>query len=127
MGSTELVSEKIEAGSSLLRQLDREGIRVGSAFWLYDRDADDWRLILSMPLVDERGQHAAYNRLAHALQAAGIRTLYLRDIAAVGPGDKVVGLLRNTIKTGSEVGAVRLAASAIDHPLIEKTYVYRST
>ena len=127
MGSAELVSEKIEAGSSLLRQLDRDGIRVGSAFWLYDRDADDWRLILSMPLVDERGLRPAYDHLADALQAAGVRNLYLRDIAAVGVDDKIVGLLRSTIRTGSEVGSVRFAAGGVDHALVENPYVYRST
>jgi len=82
---------------------------------------------MSMQLVDEQGLTAAYDRIRQALSTAGIRDLYLREIAPVNPTDSTVTLLRSTTRTGPEISGVRLATGGIGNVLVEKTYVYRST
>ncbi|MBI2218818.1 MAG: hypothetical protein HYU51_16150 [Candidatus Rokubacteria bacterium] len=118
------MNSRIEAGRKLLEELDRQGARVGSAFWSYDIDADEWRLVLSMPMVERLGVRAAYDHITRALKAAGIQDLYLRQIAAVSPHERIVASLSGAIRTRSEL---RVSRSVVGDEWIEGAYVYRST
>ena len=127
MASTELVSELIEAGKTLTSALDQARIKVSSAFWFFDTDASEWRLIVAMPLVEDRGPAQADEEIRKALQAGSVQGIFLRQIAAVGPGDELVSLLRKAIPTGPGIKSIRFTRNAIDNVLIEDAYIYRST
>ena len=71
MGAASLVEGAVQEGSRLVKALDEAGIEVRSAMWLYDPDADRWRLVLAMPLVDERGPAAAFAYMQSALNQIG--------------------------------------------------------
>ena len=50
-----LVLDKLSNGREIVEQLNAGGLGVPLAFWVKRTDSDDWRLYLSMPLVDEQG------------------------------------------------------------------------
>lgn len=127
MATTELVSDLIEAGKQLTSALDRAGLEVRSALWFYDTDAEEWRLILAMPMVDSRGVASTYDEIGKVLRAALIPGLFLRQIAAVRPTDELVTALRKAITTGPTIASIRLTNSAVDRIPIEDAYIYRST
>jgi hypothetical protein len=128
VATTELVSSLIEAGRRLVEELDKQNARVGSAFWNYDPDVGEWRLMLSMPMVERQGVSAAYDHIGRAMTAAGIRNLYLRQIAPVSPHERVVTAVSRMIRTRPEaIGAIRLSRNLVGEEWIEDAYVYRST
>ena len=127
MATTELVTDQIEAGRTLTSTMDKAQVQIRSAFWLYDTEAAEWRLVLAMPLVDERGPAQAYEEIRKALQSVSIHGLLLRQIAVVSPKDELVSLIRKAIQTGPGLQSIRFTRNAIDNVLIEDAYIYRST
>jgi hypothetical protein len=129
MGAASLVEGAVQEGSRLVKALDEAGIEVRSAMWLYDPDADRWRLVLAMPLVDERGPAAAFAYIQSALNQIGTADLRLQEITAVSPKDQIIRAVRGMIDTGPGPGIarVRLVQNAIGGVLIEDALVYRST
>lgn len=128
MATSELVSSLRKAGSKLIKKLDEKGLKVGTAFWNYDEEADEWRLVLSMPMVDEAGPAAAQNRIAEALKAAGIKHIYLRQIRPASPRDRLVSSISRLVHTEERaIVNVPLNRTATGGEWIEKAYIYRST
>ena len=127
MATAELVTDLIEAGKRLTSALDSAGLEVRAALWFYDADAKEWRLILAMPMVEDRGLASTYDEIGRVLRAASIPGLLLRQIAVVRPTDGLVIALRNAIQTGRDLASIRLTNSAVDNILIEDAYIYRST
>jgi hypothetical protein len=129
MGAAVLVTGAIQEGSRLLKALDEAGIDVRSAMWLYDPDADRWRLVLAMPLVDERGPAAAFAHIQRALNQIGPSDVRLQEISVVSPKDQTIRAVRGLINTGPgpAVSQVRLVQNAVGSVLIEDALVYRST
>ena len=66
------------------------GVEVRSAFWFFDSDRDEWRLVLSLPLVEREGSKAAYDIIPTALVKAHIKGLLLRQIDVEAPEDPLV-------------------------------------
>ncbi|MGH7411702.1 MAG: hypothetical protein ACREJ6_11680 [Candidatus Methylomirabilis sp.] len=128
MATTELV-RLLDVGKALVAALDRAGIEVKSALWLYDPEIPEWRLILSMPMVAERGTGATYDAIAEVFRTAPVTGLYLRQIHLARPKDPLVASLSRAIHTGPSIQdpPVHLARSAFDNILIEEAYIYRST
>lgn len=125
MATTQLVSDLIDAGERLIEILDGEQISVTSAFWYYDTDAEQWRLILAIPSVEEQGAAEAQKVIGAVLQRGAVPQLFLRDIAIVSPRDPVVSALRRVVR--GQVGKTRVAGSTVGNVFIQDSLVYRST
>ena len=130
MATSELVKELVDAGFLLVKTLDQQGVKVGTAFWVYEEEkTGEWRLVLSMPLVDEKGSAAAQDSIAGALKTAGIKHLYLRQIVATSPRDPLVSAITRDVHARAKAAkeGVRLTRSTIGNQWIDEVYVYRST
>jgi hypothetical protein len=130
MVETELVTEDIANGERAVKALDDEQAGVRSAFWLYDRDAAEYRLILALPSVDREGPEAGYKLVQRALVKHRI-PLPLRRVVVVGVNEplprgvhRAVGSITDT---GAESMRARLGRRVIDGITIDDAYVYRST
>ncbi len=128
MATTELV-RLLDIGRTLVAALDRAGIEVKSAFWLYDPEIPDWRLVLSMPMVEERGKAGTYDAIAEVFRTAPVTGLYLRQIELARPKDPLVASISRAIRTGPSIQdpPLHVGRSAFDNILVEEAYVYRST
>jgi hypothetical protein len=113
-----LVAEDIEAGRRFVELLDRSGTEVKGAFWLYQPDAERWRLVIVTPQA-----------------ARGSKDLYLKairekadiDLARVDfqpPSSSVFKALGGLIKVDG-LGAMRMQRNAFNGVYIEDALVYR--
>lgn len=73
MIGTQLVDDQIHDASTLVKQLDADGLSPTLAVWHYSDDTDEWRLLIASPSIDpllwERGV-TAYKRVVDALKSA---------------------------------------------------------
>jgi hypothetical protein len=132
MVETELVAEDIENGKRAVEAVESiaEPDDVRAAFWLYDADASEWRLVFALRTVDRLGPEAGYKLVQRALTSAKI-DLPLRQTTVVKSIDSLVtGIHRelgNVGTSGNGTTTARLGRRFIDGQLIKGAYVYKST
>jgi hypothetical protein len=68
MDQTALVTDARAAGRELVGRLKVAGFPVSAALWYWDEEAQEERLAVVSPLVDEQGPRAAYERIAAVLR-----------------------------------------------------------
>ncbi len=118
-----LTEEMIDSGKRLISKLDASGVQPNAAFWLYDAEAQTWKLVIAEIEVGKNGPKHEYHRIRQLLdQISGIS---LDDISLTTPDANVVQLLRSAVKTGSRITGIRLRNNAINGTLIGDAYVYR--
>jgi hypothetical protein len=126
MDKPTLVDSDMKAGEELLNKLDEAKFDVKAALWFYMEDSEEWRLILASPVVDTEGRKKAYETVQLQLQELNGRfDLSLRNISLVSPGDKLIKLLKTTIKTGKKISHIRFTRNVINNVFIEDAYIYR--
>jgi hypothetical protein len=64
----QLTSGMIDAGAALLRKLDDVGMAPTAAFWLFDAEINEWRLVLASPEVATLGPLAVYLKIGTAIR-----------------------------------------------------------
>lgn len=121
-----LTVDMIQAGEALTRQLDADGWPVTAAFWLFDLEAGDWRLMFASPKAAD-GPQAAYGAIANALSALHQSLQSLGHITVVAPDHPIVRALASTVPTGSSIEGKRLSRHAFEGRYIQDAYLYRVT
>jgi len=64
---TTLVENDIKLGRDIIGLLTAAGIPVVDASWVFQPQAEEWRLVLSSPWIDQKGIHPSYMALSSAL------------------------------------------------------------
>lgn len=130
MAETELVAADIASGERAVRALDSENAELRSAFWFYERDASEYRLVLALPAVDREGPEAGYRLVQRVLTKHHV-PLPLRRVVVVGVNTslpkgirRVVGVISDT---DDDAIRARLGRRIVDGLTIDDAYVYRST
>jgi hypothetical protein len=131
MVEAELVTDDIASGEEALKALDQERVNVRSAFWFYDRDPAEYRLILAMPTVDREGPSKAYKLVQRALLKHRV-DLPLRRIVVMGVNEPLPKGVRRALgsvpaDTEGESIRARIGRRVVDGLIIEDAYVYRAT
>lgn len=126
MVKTELTDDLINAGESLLRHLDEQGVKTTAALWFYFTDIDAWKLVLEVPELIEKGPKAAYKKIQTILKNLdGDAVFELDDVAIARPESPVIKVLRIAVKTGPQIGGIRFSNNIINGTIIEDAYIYR--
>jgi hypothetical protein len=131
MVEKELVTDDIASGEDALKAPDKERVKVRSAFWFYDPDSAEYRLILAMPAVDREGPSKAYKLVQRALLKHRVK-LPLRRVVVMGvnePLPKGVRRVVGSVPPDSEGERIRarIGRRVVDGLTIEDAYVYRSS
>src|SRR6266511_2219620 len=131
MVETELVSDDIASGEEAVKALDSEDADVRSAFWFYDRDATEYRLILALPAVDREGPASGYKLVQRALLKHRV-PLPLRRVVVMGVNEPLPKGVHRAVGSipadaGGESIRARLGRRLVDGLTIDDAYVYRST
>jgi hypothetical protein len=128
MVATDLTPDLVQAGESLLKELDSENAKVNSALWYYFPDDGNWKLLLSFGDAGKEGPRAAYARIQKALSKLGEgKGPALADIGITKPDAPLLELLKTAIRTGSGVSGVRFTNNVINGQLIRDAHIYRLT
>ena len=121
-----LTSEMIAAGEALIERLDNSDFDLVAAFWLYNSEASQWRIVFVSPRVASEGSRRSYGRIHDALFKVGepleIDSL---GISVRSPDDPLVKLLRTALRARNGTHGVRLSRNVINGTYIEDVYIYR--
>jgi hypothetical protein len=128
MASATLVESNIGLGWRLLKALDDDKFPVTAAFWYYLDDAEDWRLFIASPVVDQEGSRAAYDRILStnrkvAHRRARVSMLSASEITAVGTRDPIVRSLTSAIIPGGTIPS-QLNRTTITGAYMRGAYIY---
>lgn len=121
-----LVKEDIEAGRNFLAELDAAGERVSAAFWLYDSEENEWKLVLAREssaksAVDD---YLVVVRLLNKNPAIKER-LTNSDIRLKRPNDPLVtGLSRRM--PGVTPAQVQRWAGPVNGVMLDDVVIYRT-
>jgi hypothetical protein len=127
---TTLVERDYRDGEILISELDKAHMDVHSAFWLYDSEADRWRLMIASKEVDNAGPTKAYKDIQNVLKTMeknGITVEFtLENISVISPNHPLINNLNQAVKTGpKDIRNVRFSRNSIGNSYIEDAYIYR--
>lgn len=124
----QLTTEMIDAGAALTESLDSLGLPVQSAFWLYDAQINEWRLIIASSDAATKGPRAVYRSIQEAIDQLGPSAVAapFSAIRVVEPGAELVRLLGSAVRTGAGIGRVRFQKNVIKGHFIDDALIYRS-
>jgi hypothetical protein len=127
---TALVESDFKDGEILIKELDRTHINVHSALWLFDSEANNWRLIIASKNADFTSPKKAYiqiNNALNSLERRGVSVGFsLENISVISPNHPLINNLNKAIKTGAtDIGSIRFSRNRIGDSYIEDAYIYR--
>lgn len=122
------MKEQIEAGKLLTELMDKAKLRVVASFWLFEPEANEWRLVVSSPFIASMGTRAILRDIQKFLRQDERlkKSLDLRDIYVKDPTSELVKSLRSQLRTGKTIRGIRLTGNRIGESFVEDAYVYRA-
>jgi len=109
-----LVDIEVDAGQEVIDAI-RSKMRLRGALWYYFPEAEEWRLVLITPLVDQLGSREVYSRILKVIrQSEELQNVLWRRISARSPKDPLIRSLQSVIQNGKE----------INHRYVDGAYVY---
>ena len=122
-----LLDRHIEAGATLVNELDRRGEHVSSALWYYYPDAEQWRLLLASPSFDAKGSRQAYADLSRLLTELGtaVEGISFDDIKLVLGNDHLVPVLKKIIRAKG-LNKIRMSANRFNGVYVDDMLLYRN-
>ena len=130
MDKTTLVEKDFKDGELLIAELDKAQLKVHSALWIYNSEADNWRLMIASDKEDFSSPKKAYsliNEVIEKMNNSGINIGFsLENISVVSTDHPLIRLLSSAIKTNPRsISGIRFSRNTIDNNYIEDAYIYR--
>lgn len=127
MDKTALVEMDFKDGATLIEYLDNAQFDVHSAFWLYNCESEQWRLIIASDLVDLVGPREAYTKIKTVIDNIDpLFGIQLQNISVISPLNPLVKILGTSIKTSpTDIKGIRLSRNIVGNSFIEDAFIYR--
>jgi hypothetical protein len=119
LAQTALVETDIEAGRAFVELLDRIGIIVKGAFWLYAGDADRWRLVIAT----DKAKAGSRELYLEAIKA-GAR-IDLTSVDFQSPDTPLFKAISEMIHVEG-LGQIRMSQNAFNGVYVQDALVYRT-
>ena len=118
----------IEAGAQLTETLDKNGLPLVAAFWLFTTDLNEWRLLFASPEMSSLGPRSVYVKIDKARAALGelADKVPLSVIGLMDQSNQLVQLLASTLRVEG-LSRKRVSRNAINGHFIEDALIYRVT
>ncbi|MFN0105403.1 MAG: hypothetical protein ACKV2U_25360 [Bryobacteraceae bacterium] len=122
-----LTPEMVDIGSRLTEELDRMGLPIIASFWLFESEANDWRLRIASREHQAGGPLAVYKKIDEAIKAIGLSQpkFPLRNVGLIDSKDKLVLALQAEFKEGPATTPMRWGRGAIRGRYVDDAYIYR--
>lgn len=121
-----LTPTMMESGKRFVTMLADQERKPKAAFWIYDRDADRWMLLIGH--VNGIGDdEAAFNRITNTLlttRHAELPELEIGDIALALADAPILALLNSLVNTGDEILGINFTNEEINGTVIDGIYLY---
>ena len=130
MGEKALVESLVNDAVVLIRKLDELGISPTSAVWFYYEDADEWRLLIASPALDQflpKQEAVAYEKLIEAFSNTSTTTIRISDLKLVRTDYPLLKALRVMAHTHAK-GIVRLHFTdcTVDQVFVKEAVILRA-
>jgi hypothetical protein len=114
------------AGRHLLEALDRSEFPVSAALWLFNPYANEWKLWIATPLVDQMRLEVVYGRFYPIAQTLPEFPSLLSSVVLTSPTNDLLIQLKSAIRTGpKDIAGIRFTQNVINGVYIEDAYIYR--
>ncbi len=128
MAENEVVTPSFDegAGRHLVEALDGADFPVSGALWLFNPEANDWRLLIVSPVVTGNNLSRAFTQLHQIAQTLPEYPILLSSVSLVQSEDPLIVQLRKALRTGEkDISGIRFSRNTIDGTYIEDAYIYR--
>lgn len=125
MDQTALVATDLTIGSEIVQALDRSGLEILVAMWLYADEHGDWRFVLASNHLDAAEPAEAYGLVHDALSAGGISLERTPTLAIFGVSDPFIRAIRKIFGKARNVEGMRLGGQFIGDRFVPDAFVYR--
>jgi len=128
MYSEILVGNKIEEGRRLIEVLEKSGLSPKTAFWYYAPKQEEWRLAMSMPLVDRIGTLKVYDKIdAIMKKVKPPLEMYIADLHLQESRSPLVKAVKGAVVHSKKPVIDRFKSICRDAGLryVEDAYIYR--
>ncbi len=106
-----MVDKDVRIGRDIIGLLAAANLSVDDAFWAYVPQVEEWRLVLSSPIVKKLGVRNSYLKMSNALHKSPLLDeIPLRRISLFAPDDDVIERLKALEKYRYE-GAIEIIRS----------------
>src|SRR5437764_933855 len=107
----QLTKEMIDAGERLVAKLDEIGFPVTAAFWLFDREINEWRFTLATPETDTAGSLAVYGTVHRVMDGIWGKDIdeHLLVIRAISPNSELATRLKKVPGVSHQIGRTKFA------------------
>ena len=124
-----LVAAEEDAGKDLLEALDRVGLPLVAALWMYFEEHGEWRLVVGVDAASferEGSYHGIYVRIAQVLgdSPAIKRHIELSRIKVMSSQNELIQALKDVVRVNG-IGAVRFSDNLPNGMFIDDAVIYR--
>lgn len=99
MDTAALVDRDVRIGRDVIGLLTAADLSVDDAFWAYVPQVEEWRLVLSSPMVKKLGVRNSYLKMSNALHKSPLLDqIPLSRISLLAPDDDVIDRLKTLEK-----------------------------
>jgi hypothetical protein len=118
--------EAWDSGQRLISRLEIGGMRIKSAFWMYQPEQERWRLVLATTgaNVDLRAEYRLVSAALAEERSQSSTNLTSSDIEIVKPRDRTVTLLREGVGAPASP-MTEWRRSTVRGNIIEDALIYR--
>jgi len=127
MVGTTLVESDIEEGRRLIATLNKKNrsFRIKGAFWIFQAESREWRLMIVTPMVDQRGPFKTYYDVHEVLKGMEPKvSLSPLDISVISPNDKLAKGMKRAVRVPQGFTGVRCGLTRVEDTLVDDAYVY---
>lgn len=114
----------LDFGKQVTAQLKQNGFPFDGAFWLYDDEADDWRLVIVTELVDQIGRQQTYLRLGSIISSVQRSPLQVLNVTVMSPQTATFVALKKRFESSKAVEGIRLQHDVVNGVSIPAAYLY---
>ncbi|WP_027213579.1 hypothetical protein [Burkholderia sp. WSM2232] len=136
MVETALVGERVpahavDAGSELLRSLDKAQLQIRAALWVRREQSLEWVLEFATPLLKAEGPKRLYTAVQVELRKLekkkGNPTISLESVRIISPDDELLMQLRVVARTpSSAIVGIAFRGNVVNGRLVPDCYIYRN-
>jgi len=126
MDKTTLVGIDIDGGEKLISTLERAGLDIRAALWLYSSDPDKLELVIASPFIDQNGPKKTYTFIqAELAKMEPSPEIDLEDISVLSPKNRLIEALLRMREIYPTSIIKWLSREVVNGVYIEAAYIHR--
>lgn len=120
-----MVAADFTTGVELVQALDRAGLSISVALWLYSPEHEDWRFVLASRRLDAAEPSEAYGLVHDAFTTAAISLEQTPVLLILRMSDPFIRALRRIFAKAKNVEGMRLGGQLVGDRFVQDALVYR--